>query len=397
MKVQSRVSHRLSFVAGGLALFSMFFGAGDLIWPLILGGASGDKNFFSMMGLLVTGVSLPLMGVLAMMLFQGDYRTFFGRIGRVPGAVLLFVVQVVLGPLGSIPRLITLSYVSLKPYLFGDIGLALFSVLACGVILLFNLRRQRVVGLLGLVLTPALLLCLGAILIIGLVNPPAPHTIVMSDGQAFNSGLLVGYNTLDIIASFMFAPLVLSHFRDEAAADGETDPLIARRRLFRKMVRAALLSAGLLSAMYIGLTYLASFYTQLLPAGHAPEERLSAIAHFLLGPEGGFLSCIAVALACLTTAIPMTAIFADYVQKDLCRNKIGPLFPLLLTLGITGCIANLGFGGIAAMLGPILQVLCPGLIVLSVLNILHKLYEVKMRKLPVFATFALSTVGYLAF
>ena len=71
-------------MAGGFALFSMFFGAGDLIWPLILGGSSGDKNLFSMLGLLITGVSLPLLGVIAMMLFQGDYRAFFGRVGNGP-------------------------------------------------------------------------------------------------------------------------------------------------------------------------------------------------------------------------------------------------------------------------------------------------------------------------
>src|ERR1700722_17804496 len=97
-------------IIAGLALFSMFFGAGDLIWPLILGGDAGDKNFYAMCGLLITGVTLPLLGLIAMMLFRGDYRAFFGQTGKIPGWILIFVIQAILGPFGSLPRLITLSF-----------------------------------------------------------------------------------------------------------------------------------------------------------------------------------------------------------------------------------------------------------------------------------------------
>src|SRR5690554_429928 len=110
----SKQAQNTGILAAGLALFSMFFGAGDLIWPLILGGSAGDRNFFAMLGLLITGVSLPLLGLLAMMLFQGDYRAFFYQTGRIPGAILIFIIQAILGPLGSLPRLITLSYATLK-------------------------------------------------------------------------------------------------------------------------------------------------------------------------------------------------------------------------------------------------------------------------------------------
>ena len=107
----------------GMALFSMFFGAGDLIWPLILGGSSGNQNSYALIGLLISGVTLPLLGLTSMMLFQGDYRKFFGQLGKIPGFVLIFIVQVILGPVGSIPRLFTLSYATLKPYLLEEISL----------------------------------------------------------------------------------------------------------------------------------------------------------------------------------------------------------------------------------------------------------------------------------
>lgn len=379
-------------IAAGLALFSMFFGAGDLIWPLILGGSAGDKNFFAMLGLLITGVSLPLLGLIAMMLFQGDYHAFFGRIGKWPCIAVIFIVQVILGPVGSIPRLITLSYATLKPYLPEIISLAAFSILASAVVLAFTIKPRKVVQLLGLVLTPILLLSLGAILILGFLSHPEPLPIDLNNTEAFVSGIKVGYNTLDLIASFIFAPLVLSHFI--MGGEGFSSQA-SKLDIFKKMVKASLLAAGLLCSMYIGLTYVSSYYTPVLGEAIKPEERLSAISMYLLGPYGALVSCLAVAMACLTTAIPLVSIFADYMKKDLFREKGGNVMPLLLTLAISSLIANLGFMGIANMLSPILQVLCPGLIVLSVLNIMHKLFETRVPRIPVFATFAISTLGYV--
>ncbi len=386
------IHQRFSVLAAGLALFSMFFGAGDLIWPLILGGQSGDQNFFAMMGLLVTGVSLPLLGLIAMLLFEGDYHAFFGRLGKIPSILLIFTIQAILGPIGSIPRLMTLSFATLKPYLPEATSMGLFSLIFCIIVLGFTLKKSRVVDLLGLVLTPILLLSLGCILILGYMNHPEAPKVDLEPGDSFLNGLNVGYNTLDLIASFIFAPFVLYHFTVDQE---ELDPKEARRQSFKKMFKASLIAAFLLSVMYIGLTHVASWYTPLLKSDHEPVERLSLISMHLLGPIGGLISCIAVAMACLTTAIPLTSICADYIKDDILRNKFQFLVPLLLTLGISAIIATLGFSGIANMLSPILTTLCPGLIVLSVVNIIHKIYEIRVAKMPVYATFVLSTVGHL--
>lgn len=380
-----------SVIAAGLALFSMFFGAGDLLWPLILGGNAGDKNLFAMLGLLITGVSLPLLGVIAMMMFGGDYRHFFAQAGKWPGIFMVFIIQAILGPLGSIPRLITLSFATLKPYLPESLTLFAFSIIASCFVLGFSLKRHKVVNLLGLVLTPILLLCLGCILVLGFMNPPAAHSIDWTHREAFSQGLSVGYNTLDLIAAFLFAPLVLGHFMTDK--EDITNPE-GRKEVFSKMLKASLLAAGLLSVMYVGLTYIASFYTQVLPKGHLPEERLSEIAQYLLGPQGAFFACISVAMACLTTAIPIVSICAQYIQEDLLPVNKGPLLPLVITLTISIAVANLGFMGIANMLSPVLGILCPSLIVLSILNIVNKLYDIRTRKTPVIITFALSTLNY---
>ena len=379
-------------LVAGMALFSMFFGAGDLIWPLILGGQSGDQNFYAMLGLLMTGVTLPLLGLLAMMLFQGDHRSFFGIMGKGPAFVIIFLVQVILGPAGSIPRLLTLSFATLKPYLFEGVTLMGFSLCASIIVLAFTLRPQKLIDILGAVLTPLLLLCLIAIVGIGFYNHPEQQVMEMTSVESFSGGIKVGYNTLDLIASFMFAPLVLAHF---TGGDLDNTPE-GRKIVFKQMLKACLLAAGLLSSMYIGLTYVASYYTSLLDPNHLPEERLSAISLYLLGPVGALVSCFAVSMACLTTAIPLVSIFANYLREDLLGGRGGQLMPLLASLGISVVLANIGFMGIAAMLSPVLQILCPGLIVLSVFNILHKLFETRVPRVPVFATFAASVLGHVA-
>jgi len=379
-------------IAAGLALFSMFFGAGDLIWPLILGGSMGDNNLYAMLGLLITGVSLPLLGLLSMMLFDGNYRAFFGRLGKVPAVIIIFIIQAVLGPIGSIPRLFTLSFATLKPYLPEDTTLLAFSVIASIGVLAFTIKKRRVIELLGLVLTPVLLLTLGFILFIGFTSPHEAVVNTLTQGAAFKEGLNTGYNTLDLIASFIFVPLVLSHFKDE---NSEESPVAARKTMLKKMLKACLLAAFLLSSMYVGLTYVSSFYTPLLRPDHLPVERLSEISLYLLGPYGAFVACIAVAMACLTTAIPLTAICGEYIKKDILNNKGGDILPLAITLILSISVATLGFMGIADMLAPLLHVLCPGLIVLSILNIIHCLYEVKPGKAPVFAAFGLSALLYV--
>src|SRR5579859_7269674 len=99
---------RSSLLTTGLALFSMFFGAGNLIFPLLIGNFAGSNVWFAIAGLGVTAVVVPFLGLAAMVFFQGDLHRFFGRVGKVPGMLLLFLLQLILGPFGVIPRLVTL-------------------------------------------------------------------------------------------------------------------------------------------------------------------------------------------------------------------------------------------------------------------------------------------------
>ncbi len=354
----------------------------------MLGKNVGDHLGPAIVGFGLTAVVVPFLGLAAMVLFQADYHRFFGRLGKIPGALLILLLQLLLGPLGVIPRLVTLMHAMATPY-FPDLSLTLFNILMAAVIFGCCVRRQRMIGVLGAILTPLILVSLFVLVGVGLAQGSSFSPDLMPAKESFYNGLAGGYHTMDLIAAFLFATLILPHFQKE------TDPMGKQEGLFKKMFFSSLIAAGLLFLTYVGLCLISVYHGWMLDADCPPEQMLSAISVELLGPVGGGIAAIAVITACLTTAITLTSIFADYLRKDLCKEKIRPLPALAATLIVVMLFANLGFSGIAAFLVPIVQIVYPGLILLSILNVLHVLYGYQRVKWPVFLTFACSALVYL--
>ena len=168
----------------GLAMFSMFFGAGNVVFPLIIGQQAQDQNLTATLGLLITAVIVPFLGLWAMAICQGDYHKFFDKIGKVPGFLMTLFVLLIIGPFGALPRTVTLSFSTLSLYL-PNMTAPVFSLIACAVIFLFTFRRSRIIELLGLILTPVLLLCLGLIIVKGFINYTPPTASDVSASAIF--------------------------------------------------------------------------------------------------------------------------------------------------------------------------------------------------------------------
>jgi branched-chain amino acid:cation transporter, LIVCS family len=371
----------------GLAMFSMFFGAGNIIYPLAVGQVTGDKNLFGMIGLILTAAIMPIAGVIGMILFDGNYRDFFGRLGRIPGFLLAFAIISLLGPLGSTPRCIALSYSTLKPFLW-DLSPTAFSAIACLIILFCTINKRYILTILGLYLTPILLSTLGLIIAIGLWTASPAQTIPESNFNVFLYGLKEGYNTMDLLAAFFFSSTIVNILRSSSDKKNSQQYLTTA-------FRASLIGALLLALVYVGFSYLASFHAQDL-SDKNQDELLTAITLKIAGSYGGALACITIAMACLTTAIALISSFTDFVQKEVFKEKIRYEILLIASLLITFFVSTFEFTGIATFLGPVLQVFYPGLIVLTFLNIAYRLKNIKPIKVPVFAAFTLSTLVKLA-
>ncbi len=381
-------ANKTPILTTGLAMFAMFFGAGNVVFPLALGHIAQDKNFYAILGMLITAVGVPFTGLIAMTLFDGDYKPFFARIGIIPGFIVSLIIMGLIGPFGAMPRCIALSYSTTKAFLPG-VSLPLFSALSCVTIWLFTFKRNSIVDTLGYLLTPLLIGSLGIIIIKGVLMsspelPPTPH----EHWAIFLRGLLDGYLTMDLLGAFFFSSVVIACLRNNST-QGITD----HKQLVITTLKASIIGASLLACAYVGFSYVASFHSEVF-TNATPDELISLVAVHVLGKHAALVACVAVALACLTTAIALASVFAEFIQDDITNGKVkyGPA--LLITLFFTFFVSTLNFTGIAAFLFPILQVCYPALIVLSILNILYKLYDFKPVKIPVFIVFLISLAAF---
>jgi branched-chain amino acid:cation transporter, LIVCS family len=375
MSVPRRVT-----LTNGLAMFSMFFGAGNVIFPLIVGRVVEGSLPMALLGLFLTAVIIPFTGLLSITLYEGDYMVFFRRIGKYPGFIVMFAVVCLIGPFGGLPRCIGLTYASLKVY-FPHLQLYWFSALSCGLIFMLCWKKNRVLDLLGYVLTPILLVFLCFIITKGIIGSPASVPRESVGGGAFLYGLKEGYNMMDLLAAFFFSSLICQRIR--AGARDKNAPM---SDLIKPIIKACLIGAVLLGVIYTAFSFVASVYRSELASIH-PDQLLGAIGQVVVGKNAGFIVCVVIALSCLTTSIALAVICAEFCQKHIPRAKVRYEYYLVIILAISWLVSTLEFSGIVRALSPVLKVCYPSLLALSIVNILHKLYGFQPVKIPIFIIF----------
>jgi len=363
----------------------MMFGAGNVVFPVLLGDFAGEHTLIAIIGFLFAGIVVPFLGLVAVMYYGGDYLAFFGRLGKHIGFWIFALLIALVGPIGSIPRLLTISYATLKPYL-PEMPFVVYSLLACILIFLFVLKKSRVLGILAYVLTPILLVSLAIIIIRGITTPTAGIITDHTSRQSFLYGLELGYSLLDLVAAFLYGTLILGHIKRHTTT---------RSQMIHVTLWSTLIAMILLSLAYIGLTYVGTFHAKTVNEFGPPEQILRAVSLSFLGPWGGIIACIAVGLACLTTAISLTIVCENFLEKEVLKGRSRQGAAIFLTLAISFAISNLGFTSISRMIGPILNILTPSLIILCLANIAYKLYQFKPVKTPVYFTLILTVVFYL--
>ena len=351
----------MDFFTAGLAIFAMFFGAGNIIFPLALGQHALDKTPWALLGLLLTAVAMPFAGLLAMFRYRGHIRLFFGRFGKIPGFCIASLTIALLGPFGAAPRCITLAYSTISTSLPG-IPMIAFSAVACALIFFFAYRENRLLKLLGYVLSPFKVTLLILIIVKGFMDAQEATLVSVNTSEIsyFWHGLTEGYNTMDLLAAFFFAPIILSSLgRPENDKDFN-----------RFVLKASAVGAFLLAIIYVGFCYLAYIYAPELKG--IPNDRLlGAIAIKILGQHAGLIVSLTVTVACLTTAIALIAAFASFMEKEVLRERIGYVPILVGSLLMTFAVTTLEFQGIARFLNPVLEICYPALILLTFYNLLR--------------------------
>lgn len=339
----------------GLAFFSMFFGSGNLIFPLMLGAQYENLFLVSATGFVITAVLLPMLGILVMLFAEGRYEKLFT--GLLPPsiarwfflAVLLFWI-----PLGSGPRCVVLAHASIDTYIAYTPPLWLFSIIFLAFVYWSVVSRNRIIVVLGKFLTPALLLSILCIVISsfrrGDINASAEAA-----GNVFLDSVVSGYYTQDLIAAVFFSAALLSmlnittHNRNDA---------------IKKTWHGGLIAIFLLAILYTALMASSAIHAEYLQ-GLSGEKLVSTLAHIALGGTFGGISSIAVSLACITTEIALVLVFADFLRDHMFAGKRGKE-SILVTLAIIWIMSLIKFDGIMAIVAPAMQIIYPILLILVI-------------------------------
>ena len=361
-------------ISTGFALFSMFFGSGNLVFPISVGTQSQGHLFAAALGILSTGVIVPFLGVLGMMLFKGSLQDFFNCFGKKGLFIFSLVALSLMGPFGVLARCLTVAHGALT-LLIPHISLPLTSLLLCTLIFFLTCKKNRIVTILGSILTPFLLVVICVIGFFGLTQGEYAPGKNIGDWTAFKIGFFQGYQTMDLLAAFFFSGFIIKYLHDRFPQEAEDKP---RLKIFAK---SAIVGSLLLSFTYIALVVLGWIYHNEL-AGVAPPEMLGVIALSSLGSLAAPCVVLAVVFACLTTAIVLSCLFADFLRLEILRGKIGNNLSILLTLGIGFLVSTLEFSGIAKFLGPVLETIYPALIALTIVNISNKFWGIRATHWP---------------
>ncbi len=370
----------------GFAIFSMFFGSGNLVFPILVGTESAGHSLLGSLGIILTGVLVPFLGVYAIYLFEGQLSRFFARFGNRASFYFSLLALSLMGPFGVLARCITIAHGSIH-LLLPSLSLPLFSALFSLLLLGMLLSRGKLLNLLGSWLTPMLLVALSFICFYGLQHPAPLAAAESSPLTSLKIGVLQGYQTMDLLAAFFFSSFVLQRLRQREESPSE------QGRLF---FFASLIGASLLALVYLGLVTLGSLYKELL-VGVPPQEMLGTIAKAALGPLAAPLVSVTIMLACLTTAVVLAELFSSFLRIEVTKERLSSTSSYLITL-LLGClVSTLDFAGIAKILGPILETLYPALIVLTLLNIAEQLWAWRNVRWPVAAMLASKLLSRMLF
>ncbi|NBO24098.1 MAG: hypothetical protein EBU93_02540 [Chlamydiae bacterium] len=374
------IKNRWLVVTTGFALFSMFFGSGNLVFPITVGQQSEGHYLFASLGILLTGVVVPFLGVLGMLLYRGDIYRFFSCFGKKGTFLFAFLALALMGPFGVMARCLTVAHGALL-LLFPTASLPVCSLIMCGVIYFFAVNKNKIVSTLGTVLTPFLLLAIAIIAYFGLNQNFIPESTLAHGWNAFKNGFFQGYQTMDLLAAFFFSQFVISHLKTTLQTTGDENHLL------NHFYKSSMIGALLLSSIYFALVLLGWIYAPSLTQV-PPQEMLGVIAIKSLGKIAAPCVCLAIFFACLTTAIVLTSLFADFLRVEISNDKLGNKQALIITLGIGFLVSTFDFAGIARFLGPVLEAVYPALIALTIVNILSHFLGKKSSHWPFTLTLA---------
>lgn len=361
------------FVATGLMLFALFFGAGNLIFPAHMGQQAGVSYMDAVLGFVLTGAGLPLLGILAMA-YSGarDVQHLASRVTPWFGVFFAVALYLSIGPLFALPRTGTVAFeVGIKPFLSEDFSeswaLLIFSIVFFAIAYWLAMSPGKLIDRIGKILTPALLLSIAILAAKTIYEPMGELQVAQGNFQVhpWIEGFLAGYQTMDALASLVFAIIVIGALQTSGVRNND--------ELMRLTMGSGFLAALCLALVYAAVTYMGASSVAVTGWLDNGALVLAQIAHHYWGLLGNVLLMVIIILACLSTAVGLIAACAEYFTRLIPKISYRS-FAILFTV-ISCILANKGLSGIISFSVPVLMLLYPLTVVIILLAFIDPLFK----------------------
>lgn len=380
----------------GTMLFGLYFGAGNLIFPIQLGQLAGTNFWFALVGFLVTAIGLPFLGILAIGLSGSNgLRDLASRIHPLFGVIFSLALYLTIGPFFAIPRTATVPFVvGFEPYINAEhttMLLALFSFIFFTIVYYFSLNPAKIMDYIGKVLTPAFLVVLFILIIISIVKPMGHFQQPIGDyiQSSFMTGFKEGYNTMDALASLAFGIVVINAIKNAGITD--------RKEIAKATWKSGIFAMALMTLIYGLITYMGASSIESIGTFDNGGLIFAAVADHYFGSFGAILLAVIIVLACLKTSIGLITSCSEFFHEVFPKVSY-KMFVLLLCV-VSFSIANFGLNNIIQFAIPVLMFLYPLAIVLILLALSSSLFNNKQAVYAsaMFLTFFVSLIdGYKA-
>lgn len=353
----------------GLMLFSFFFGAGNLIFPPVLGQMSGENLTVAAFGFCLSGVGFPLLGILAMAIIRSNNPDDMSRpVSTLYARTVSILCALTIGPFFAIPRTAAVSFdtgiLPLLPDGSGTIGLAVYSLFFFGLSYFLSVNPSKIVDNIGKIMSPLLLICLGILIFFVITSPMGGLQSASSVYKTapFFKGFQDGYNTMDLLCSMLYGAVIVKSIEATGIKD--------QKQLTNMCIYAGIIAAICLALIYGALAYAGAVSTAAFGIVSNGGQLLNMIAVHYMGFPGQMVLALIIFFACITTSIGLTTSISGYFH-ELSGGQLQYQRLCLYISLFSLVVSNFGLNNIIKFSIPVICMLYPIVIAIVLLNVGH--------------------------
>ena len=344
----------------GLALFSMFFGAGNVIFPPYLGMTAASMWVPAFICYYIADIGLAMLAILAMLKCDSDIEGITCRIGRIPAVLLSTMVVLCVGPMLAIPRTAATTFEMGVSPIFPGVNPLVASIAFFVLIWVLCVKEASVVDIVGKFLTPALFIGLMIVIIKGIIDPLGPIAAEPKVSNIISSGIISGYQTMDVLAALIFGVIIVKTVKEKGYTEIKAKNAV--------IGGAGLVAGAGLLIVYFGLAHLGATASTMYGVDVSRSTLILEIIKNLLGNVGMVIFGIVVALACITTAVALVSSSGAYFSR-LSKGRVSYKVIVTIVCVISPVIANIGLDEIIAISEPVLSIVYAPALTLIILTI----------------------------